>query len=127
MTTTLRDFVRGSRLFVTHPSFAWAAVVTLALAIGANTLIFSLANVLVIKPMPFHAPDRLGWILTTVPGAAIDRSGVTLPEYAVFRDEVSAFTQLAAWRRQLVTLRERNQSERVMGQRVIGDLQGRGG
>lgn len=124
MTTTLRDFVRGSRLFVTQPSFAWAAVVTLALAIGANTLIFSLANVLVIKPMPFHEPDRLGWILVTVPGAAIDRSGVTLPEYAAFRDEVSAFTQLAAWRRQLVTLRERNQSERVLGQLVIGDLQG---
>lgn len=124
MTTTLRDFARGSRLFVSHPSFAWAAVVTLALAIGANTLIFSLANVLVIKPMPFHASDRLGWILVTVPGGAIDRSGVTLPEYAVFRDEVSAFTQLAAWRRQLVTLRERNQSERVMGQVVIGDLHG---
>jgi putative ABC transport system permease protein len=124
MTTTLRDLVRGSRLFFTQPAFAWAAVVTLALAIGANTLIFSIANLLVIKPMPFHEPSRLGWILVTVPGAAIDRSGVTLPEYAIFRDEVSVFTQLAAWRRQLVTMRQGNQSERVMGQRVIGDLQG---
>ena len=59
----------GSRLFVTHPGYAWAAVVTLALAIGANTVIFSIANVLVLKPLPFDRPERLGWILVTGPGA----------------------------------------------------------
>jgi hypothetical protein len=123
MTTTLRDLVRGSRLFFKQPAFAWATVVTLALAIGANTLIFSIANLLVIKPLPFHDPDRLGWILVTMPGATTDRAGVSLPEFATFHDDVTAFTQLAAWRRQPMTLRERSQSERVLAQRVIGDLQ----
>jgi putative ABC transport system permease protein len=124
MTTTLRDLVRGSRLFLKQPAFAWAAVVTLALAIGANTLIFSIANLLVVKPLPFHDPDRLSWILVTMPGASTDRAGVSLPEYAAFRDDVTAFTRLAAWRRQPATLRERSQAERVLAQRVIGDLQG---
>jgi hypothetical protein len=123
MSTLLRDFARGLRLFTSQPAFSWAAVVTLALAIGANTLIFTIANVLVLKPLPFANEARLGWILTTLPGGVADRGGVSLPEYATFRDEVSTLTGLAAWRRQSVTLRERDQSERVLAQMVIGDLQ----
>jgi putative ABC transport system permease protein len=124
MTTTLRDFLRGSRLFVSQPAFAWAAVVTLALAIGANTLIFTIANVLVLKPLPFRSPETLGWILVTMPGSAPDRAGVSLPEYAAFKAEAPTLGHLAAWRRQPVTLRERRESDRVLAQLVIGDLQG---
>ena len=62
MGTTLGDFARGGRLFATQPGYAWAAVLTLALAIGANTVIFSVANVLVVKPLPMRDAGRLGWI-----------------------------------------------------------------
>jgi putative ABC transport system permease protein len=124
MTTTARDFLRGSRLFVSQPAFAWAAVVTLALAIGANTLIFTIANVLVLKPLPFRSPDTLAWILVTMPGNSAGRAGVSLPEYATFKAEAPALSNLAAWRRQPVTLRERNESDRVLAQLVVGDLQG---
>ena len=75
MRTIGKDLSHGLRLFVTQPGYAWAAVATLALAIGANTVIFTIANVLVIKPLPFERPDRLGWILTTGPAAAPDRAG----------------------------------------------------
>ena len=54
MGTIWTDVTHGVRLFVTQPAYAWAAVVTLALAIGANTVIFSIANVLVMKPLPFE-------------------------------------------------------------------------
>ena len=104
--------------------YAWAAVVTLALAIGANTVIFSIANVLVLKPLPIRRRSRSGWILATGPNAAPDRAGVSLPEFAAYRDEVRAFTQLAAWRRAPVTMRVGDEAERVLGQRVVGDLQG---
>jgi predicted permease len=80
--------------------------------------------VLVLKPLPFRDPDSLGWILATAPGSSVDRAGVSLPEYAAFRDGVSALTHLAAWRRQPVALRERDRSERALAQQVIGDLQG---
>jgi putative ABC transport system permease protein len=123
MTTTLGDFARGSRLFVSQPAFAWAAVVTLALAIGANTLIFTIANVLVVKPLPIQSADRLGWLLVTMPGTVVQRAGVSLPEYAEFRDAVPAFSTLAAWRRQTVTLRTGNHSDRILAQIVTGDLQ----
>ena len=124
MHTLWKDIVHGLRLFVAQPGYAWAAVVTLALAIGANTLIFSIANVLVIKPLPFDRPERLGWVLTTGPTALQGRGGVSLPEYATYRDEVSAFSRLAARRVVPVTLRTADQAERVVAQEVIGDLQG---
>ena len=124
MLTFLRDIVHGVRLFVSHPSYAWAAVITLALAIGANTVIFSMANVLVLKPLPIQQADRLGWILASGPGAAPDRAGVSLPDYAAFRDGADTFTRLAAWRRAQVTLRAGDTAERVLSMRVIGDVQG---
>ncbi len=124
MLTLWKDLVHGLRLFVTQPGYAWTAVVTLALAIGANTVIFTIANVLVIKPLPFERPDRLGWILSSGPNAVPNRGGVSLPDYAAFRDQGRAFSQLAAWRRVTGTLRVDQQAERVLIQEVVGDLQG---
>lgn len=124
MGTIWTDLTHGLRLFVTQPAYAWAAVVTLALAIGANTVIFSIVNVLVLKPLPLEAPERLGWILVSGPNAAQDRAGTSLPEYAAYRAGVPAFEQLAAWRRRAAVMRIDDQAERVVAQLVIGDLQG---
>jgi putative ABC transport system permease protein len=123
MGTIWTDLSHGLRLFVTQPAYAWAAVVTLALAIGANTVIFSIANVLVIKPLPLDRPERLGWVLATGPTALQGRGGVSLPEYAAYRDEARAFGQLAAWRRTSATLRTDDASERVLSQEIVGGLQ----
>jgi putative ABC transport system permease protein len=124
MLTFFKDVVLGLRLFASHPSYAWAAVITLALAIGANTVIFSMANVLALKPLPIQQADRMGWILATGPGAAPDRAGISLPDYAVYRDGADTFARLAAWRRNLVTLRAGDMTDRVLSMRVIGDVQG---
>src|SRR5690348_4274936 len=46
----IRDAVRG---FLRHPAFFCAAVVSLALGIGANTAIFTVANALILRPLPY--------------------------------------------------------------------------
>ncbi|MGD9905506.1 MAG: ADOP family duplicated permease [Vicinamibacterales bacterium] len=120
----LKDVVHGLRLFVAQPAYAWAAVVTLALAIGANTVIFSIANVLVVKPLPFADESRLGWILVSGPNAVQDRAGVSLPEFAAYRDEVTAFARLGAWRRHTATIRAGDNAETAVLQRVVGDVVG---
>ncbi|MGE0814165.1 MAG: ADOP family duplicated permease [Vicinamibacterales bacterium] len=125
MTTFLKDLRQGVRLFVRQPGYAWAAAVTLALAIGANTVIFSFADVLVLKPLPIAGADRLGWILANGPNAPVNRAGVSLPEYAAYRDGVTAFSRLAAWHRDTVVLRNGAAgAERATAQVVVGDLQG---
>lgn len=122
MSVAFRDFRQGLRLFLTQPTYTWAAVVTLALAIGANTLIFSMVSVLVLKPLPVADPDGLGWILVNGPNAPVDRAGVSLPEFVAYRDGVPAFATLAVRRNTTGTLRDGAVSERVDRQLVVGDM-----
>src|SRR5579872_6959267 len=53
-----RDLVYAFRLLMKSPGFTLTAVLSLALGIGANTVVFSVLNALVLKPLPVAAPDR---------------------------------------------------------------------
>jgi predicted permease len=57
--TLMRDVRYGIRALLRSPGFALVAIVSLALGIGANTTIFSVANAALYRPLPFDDPDRL--------------------------------------------------------------------
>ena len=59
-----QDLRYAARLLLRNPSFALAAVLTLALGIGANTAIFTAVDALALHPLPFSDPTRLMSILT---------------------------------------------------------------
>src|ERR671929_160487 len=59
MDSLIKDIQYGIRSLLKRPGFTAIALLTLALGIGANTAIFSVVYSVLIKPLPFHRPDRI--------------------------------------------------------------------
>ena len=59
MQTLVQDLRFGLRVLVKNPSYAAIAILTLALAIGFNSAIFSLVNAVILRPLPYPNPDQL--------------------------------------------------------------------
>jgi putative ABC transport system permease protein len=92
MGTLLQDLRYGIRMLSKNPGFTAAAIVTLALGIGANTTIFSVAW----RPMRYQDANRLLMVWETRPDGS--RSPVSAPTYLDWRDQNRSFEQLAAAR-----------------------------
>jgi predicted permease len=61
-----RDLKYATRVLRRTPVFTATAIVTLALAIGANTAVFSLVDAILIKPLPYPEPDRLAYVVAPI-------------------------------------------------------------
>ncbi|HVZ48540.1 MAG TPA: ABC transporter permease, partial [Gemmatimonadaceae bacterium] len=79
------------------PAFATAAVLTLALAIGANTAIFSAVSAVVLRPLPFADQDRLVAFWETNPDFHWTRAQAAPANYLDWKDQVAAFDDIAAY------------------------------
>jgi putative ABC transport system permease protein len=71
-----------------NPGFAATVVLTLALSIGANTAIFSVMNVLMLKSLPYPHPERMGTIYTRISGASDERHHLNGEQWESLRDNV---------------------------------------
>lgn len=96
----LGDFLRDSRhsvrLLAKSPMFAAAAIVSLALGIGANTAIFSVVNAAFLRPLPYAAPVRIAWVTEYNP--KLNVSTVIMPDYAAWKLHNTTFERLSAYR-----------------------------
>ena len=113
---TLRDLRHAARALVRHPSFAIAAVLSLALGIGPSVAIFSVLDAALLNPFPYAEPDRL----VAVQGTSLKttRNPLLYPNFLDRRDCVRTLEDIAAWHLEMFTLTGRMQAQRLIGGRV---------
>src|SRR5712691_5027259 len=121
MISWLRDFRFAIRTLSQCPAFTALVVLTLGLAIGANTAIFSLVHAVLLRPLPFGDPSRVLSVMETWKGLRGDVSG---GNFADLRLANRTFERLAAVRYSSFNLSHGEEPERVVGARVTEDFFG---
>ena len=94
---TARDVRFALRIFRRSPVLTGAAIVTIALGIGANTAIFSAVNAVVLRPLPFPQPERLYLLGEEDPARGWHQGMVSTANYLDWRAGVPAFEDVAAY------------------------------
>jgi putative ABC transport system permease protein len=87
----------AARSLIRRPILTIVAIVTLGLGIGANTAIFSIINVVLLKPLPFRNPERLVMIVGTAPNQGLDEGFSSYLDFKDYRDQAKAFGDVAAF------------------------------
>ncbi|MBN2321942.1 MAG: ABC transporter permease, partial [Acidobacteria bacterium] len=90
----MRDARYGIRMFRKNPGFSLAAIITLALCIGANTAIYSMLDALIFKPLSFHDSDRIFEIYSCY---GTDHRKSNILQFGDFKQNVDALSYLAVW------------------------------
>lgn len=122
MRTLLQDFRYGGRMVRRQPGFSLVVIMTLALAIGANTVIFRFANILLLRPLPLQDPATLGWVFAIDPHRGGNRGPVSIPEFLDYRAALTTFESLAGSMRASVVLTGRGDARRLQATRVTANL-----
>jgi putative ABC transport system permease protein len=118
----IQDLRYAARTLRFNLAFTTVAVVCLALAIGVNTMIFSVIDGILLTPLPFHDPDRLVELNETSPPRGIRRSGVSFANLRDWRERSRSFTTSAGTTLRSFALADRGNPERYDGAAISWDL-----
>jgi putative ABC transport system permease protein len=120
MDSFLQDLRFGARGLARNPGFACAAVLTLALGVGANAAIFSVVNAVVLRPLPWNEPSRAVMIWSR--WTAFDKTWVSVGEVNDYRRESRTLEAVGAWDDGQVNLTGDGDPERVAYGGVTANL-----
>jgi putative ABC transport system permease protein len=94
--TLWADIRYGTRMLRKNPGFAAITILTLALGIGASTAVFTLADAVVLRPLPYRSPEQLVWI--TEETSTGESTGVSWPNFQDWKRLNTAFSSMAGFR-----------------------------
>ena len=118
----LQDLKYAARMVVRQPGYSAVVMITLALAIGANTVIFSFANILLLRPLPLHDPDRITFVWWTHAQRGVERGTLSAQDLLDLRQSMTAVQSLAGTAPASYTLTGRGDATRLSASRVTANL-----
>jgi predicted permease len=113
MNQVLQDVRYGIRMLLNKPGFTLAAVLVLALGIGANSAVFSLINAFLLKPLHVQKPEELAGLYSRDTKHPDTFRAFSYPNYVDIRDNNQAFSSLAAFNLALVGVQEGDNTRRT--------------
>jgi putative ABC transport system permease protein len=125
MRNLFSDLRFSLRLLRRNPAFSAAAIVVLALGIGANTAIFSVVNAVLLRPLPFDDPSRILQVWHVPPAKSfpgMTMFSVSPANYLDWQSQSSSFEQMAAYGFRAFTVGGKEQPEAVQAAAVASNF-----
>src|SRR5215213_1816702 len=116
-----KDLIHSIRSLIRHPAFTAVAVITLTLAIGVNTTIFSIVNAVLLKALPFRDPEQLVSV-HAAPSASGGLPRIAAYQYLAWKDHNTSFDDLAAFTDNNFNLTGNGEPERLACAQVTSTL-----
>jgi putative ABC transport system permease protein len=122
MDNLLRDITYALRSLVRNRAFAAAAVLTLALGIGANTAIFSVVHGILLRPLPYPGAERIHVVWNNNTREGIERDITSLPNFTDWRERGDVFEALAGFSSGFASLTNGGEPEQLRVTYVTEDF-----
>ena len=108
-----QDIREAARSLIANPGFAIVVILTLGLAIGVNSTIFSVLNGVLLRPLGYAEPERLVGLWESNTAQGLDRSEVSAATYLDWRQRSRTFEAIGIYRYRGFTLTREGEAERV--------------
>jgi predicted permease len=125
--TLWQDLTHGARLLRKNPGFAFVAMASIAIGVGANAAMFSLADTLVLRPLTVPRASEIVTLAAVVPSSGFlspTSSALSYPDFEDVRDQARSFESLVAFRLIVASFADRadQPAQRKFGMAVSGNL-----
>jgi macrolide transport system ATP-binding/permease protein len=125
--TFWQDLKHGARMLRKNPGFTFVAMASIAIGVGANAAMFSLADTLVLRPLTVPRASEIVNVTSVAPKSgftAPTASALSYPDYEDVRDRARSFSSLAAFRLLVASFADRadQPAQRTFGMAVSGNL-----
>jgi hypothetical protein len=122
--TLAQDIRYAVRTLRKSPAFTAASVAVLALAIGANTAMFSVLHAVLLRPLPYQSPEQLAMLWSEVPSQGIREGRTAYQNIEVWRSQSESFAGMAFFDPVSVTLTSATEAEHISVARISPNLFG---
>lgn len=120
--TFFHDLRFAVRILRKSPGFSIVVVLTLALGVGANTVIFSMVNAVLLRPLPYANPGQLVFMRETKPGTGNAGLGMSYPSFTELRESNRVFSSIAGFGSHALVLTSYGEPSEVRTVAVTSDF-----